>query len=131
MNRLLPLCAALPFLAGCFVAAAGAAAGAGYVVSQHVSNNEHIAQVAFDVDQVWPSVKETMGYLEEPGSEPTFQEFPRVVNGHVDGAKVKVEVEAMDLDRTTITVTADKYLGTDEETASDVLAQILQKLGKS
>jgi hypothetical protein len=130
MKRLLLALAPLPFLSGCFLVAAGAAGTAGYVVSQQVSNHVHTAQVAFDVDQVWPSVKETMGFLQEPGSETTVQDFPRVVNGRVDGAKVRVEVEALDLDRTTIRVSAEKFLGKDNATAEDVMNQLLTRLGK-
>ena len=130
MNRLLLALAPLPLLSGCFLVAAGAAGTAGYVVSQQVSNHVHTAQVAFDVEYVWPSVKETMGFLQEPGSEATVQDFPRVVNGRVDGAKVRVEVEAMDLDVSTIRVTAEKYLTKDNSTAADVLNQLLARLGK-
>ena len=128
MKHLLPLCAALPLLSGCVVAAGVAA---GYVVSQQVTDNVHMAEVAFDVDKVWPSVKETMGILQEPGSEPGFQDVPRTVSARVDGAKVKVEVEVLDLDRTIIKVTAEKYLSHDNGTAADVLNQILTRLSKS
>ncbi|HEX6886072.1 MAG TPA: hypothetical protein VF530_22040 [Planctomycetota bacterium] len=131
MNRLLLLLAPLPLLSGCFLVAAGAAGTAGYVVSQQVSNHVHTAQVSFDVDDVWPSVKETMGFLQEPGSEATVQDFPRVVNGRVDGAKVRVEVEALDLDMTTIRVTADKYMTKDNATAKEVLDQLLRRLDRS
>ena len=130
MKRLLLALMPLPFLSGCFLVAAGAAGTAGYVVSQQVSNHVHTAQVAFDVDHVWPSVKETMGFLQEPGSEATVQDFPRVVNGRVDGAKVRVEVEALDIDRTTIRVSAEKFLGKDNATAEDVMNQLILRLGK-
>jgi hypothetical protein len=130
MNRSLLAILCAPLLSGCFLIAAGAAGTAGYVVSQQVSNHVHTAQVAFDVDHVWPSVKETMGFLQEPGSEATVQDFPRVVNGRVDGAKVRVEVEALDLDQTTIRVSAEKYLTKDNATATDVLNQILRRLGQ-
>lgn len=129
MNRLLLLLAPLPLLSGCFLVAAGAAGTAGYVVSQQVSNHVHIAQVAFDVDEVWPSVKETMGFLQDPGSEASVQDFPRVVNGRVDGAKVRVEVEALDLGMTTIRVTAEKFMAKDNATAADVLNRLLARLG--
>ena len=130
MKRLLFALLPLPLLSGCFLVAAGAAGTAGYVVSQQVSNHVHTAQVAFDVDHVWPSVKETMGFLQEPGSEATVQDFPRVVNGRVDGAKVRVEIEALDLDQTMIRVSAEKFLGKDNATAEDVMNQLLTRLGK-
>jgi hypothetical protein len=131
MNRLIPLLAAAPLLSGCTLFAVGAAAGAGYVVSQQVSNDAHVAEVTFDVDHVWPSVQETMGFLQEPGSQPVFQDFPRVVDARVNGAKVRVEVEAMDLDRTLVRVKAEKYLANDGTTSAKVLDEILERLGKS
>jgi len=128
MKLTLPLLALLPFVSGCVVAAA---AGAGYVVSQQVlPNNVHVAQVAYDIEHVWPSVKETMGVYQEPGSALSVQDFPRVVKTTVDGAKVMVEVEALDLDRTTIRVSAEKYLTKDNATAQQVMSAILERLAK-
>lgn len=129
----LPLALLLPlaFAPGCFVAAA---AGAGYVVSQQVLPNKvHVAEVALDVEQVWPSVKETVGFYQEPGSQASVQDFPRVIRAKVDGANVLVEVDALDLDRTTIRVSAEKYmnLAKDDATASQVMKGILDRLGKS
>src|SRR5262245_64620315 len=88
-----------PFLVtGC---AAVAAAGAGFIIAQQVlPNNVHVSQVALDVDRVWPSVKETVSYFQEPGSDPTVQESPREIRAKVDGAKVLVEVSALDMDST-------------------------------
>jgi hypothetical protein len=128
MKLHLPLLALLPFTTGCIVAAA---AGAGYVVSQQVlPNNVHVAQVAYDVDHVWPSVKETITFYQEPGSAMSVQDFPREVKTTVDGAKVTVQVEAIDLDRTTIRVSAEKYLTKDDATASQVMSGILERLAK-
>jgi len=128
MKLHLPFLALLPFTGGCLVAAG---VGAGYVVSQQVlPNNVHLAQVAYDVDHVWPSVKETMGFYQEPGSDLSVQDFPRAVKATVDGAKVTVEVEAIDLDRTTIRVSAEKYLSQDNATAQQVMSGILERLEK-
>lgn len=132
MKHHLPILALLSFpalLGGCLAAAAGV--GAGYIISQQVlPNSVHMSQVALDVDQVWPSVKETMSFYQEPGSELAIQDFPRTVRAKVDGAKVTVEVEAIDLDRTTIRVTAEKYLGKDDATAAEVMSGILEHLEK-
>lgn len=129
LQRLLPILALTPLLTGCF---AVAAAGAGFVVSQQVLPNDvHMAQVALDIDLVWPSVKETIGYYQEPGSQAMVQEFPRSIDARVDGAKVRIEVEAIDIDRSVIRVTAEKYLGNDKATAADVLNGILERLQKS
>jgi len=127
MKHILPLLALL--FTSCWLAA-GAAAG--YIVSQQVlPGNVHMAQVALDVDKVWPSAQETVGYFQEPGSDPSVQAFPRTILARVDGAKVTVEVEAIDIDRTTIRVTADKYLGKDNATAAKVLSGILEGLEKA
>lgn len=132
MKHHLTLLALAPLLAlspGCFLAVAGAGAGVGYVVSQ--KDKVHIAQVERDVDHVWPLVKETVGFYQAPGSDATFQDSPRVVHAKVDGAKVTVEVEALDIDRTTIRVSAEKYLTADEATAAQVMKGILERIDKS
>lgn len=132
MKHTLSILALAPLFTSCLVAAVGAAGAAGYVVSQQVlPGNVHTAQVALDVDQVWPSVQETVGYFQEPGSQPSVQDYPRTVLARVDGAQVTVEVEAVDIDRTTIRVTADGYLGKDNATASKVLNGILEGLEKA
>ena len=131
MKHPLTLLALAPLFTGCVFAAAAAAGG--FVVSQQVlPNNVHVAQVALDVDKVWPSVKETVSYYQEPGSEPTVTDVPRTVHAKVDGAKVTVEVEAIDLDRTTIRVTAERMSGLtkDNETAAEVMNGILEHLEK-
>lgn len=127
LSLLVPLLALVP---SCFVAAA---AGAGYVVSQQVlPNNVHVSEVSLDVDRVWPSVKETVGFYQEPGSQASVQDFPRVIHAKVDGANVLVEVDALDIDRTTIRVSAEKYLNLakDDATASLVMKAILDRLNK-
>lgn len=128
MKHTLSLLALAPLFTSCLVAAAGA----GYVVSQQVlPNNVHVSQVSLDVERVWPSVKETISFYQEPGSEPSVQDFPRTIHAKVDGAKVTVEVEAIDIDRTTIRVTAEKYLSKDNATAAEVMNGILERLEKS
>lgn len=129
-NRLSLLVPLLAFLPSCFVAAV---AGAGYVVSQQVlPNNVHVSEVSLDVERVWPSVKETVGFYQEPGSQASVQDFPRVIHAKVDGANVTVEVDALDIDRTTIRVSAEKYLNLakDDATAAEVMKAILDRLNK-
>lgn len=131
MKHILPLLALVPLFTSCLVAAVGAGVAAGYIINQQVlPGNVHQAEVAFDVDQAWPSVKETVGYFAEPGSQPGVQDFPRTVQARVDGAEVTVEVEAVDIDRTLIRVTAEKYIGKDRSTAERVMKGILDGLGK-
>lgn len=128
MKHPLLLLALAPLFSGCFLAAA---AGAGFIVSQQVLPNDvHVTQVSLDVEKVWPSVKETIGFYQEPGSEPTVQDFPRTIHAKVDGAKVTIEVEAIDVDSTTIRVSAEKYLTKDNATAEQVMSGILERLKK-
>jgi hypothetical protein len=131
MKRTLPLLVLATLSTSCAVAAVGAAVGAGYIISQQVlPNNVHLAQVSLDVDQVWPSVRETVGFYQDTGSEPSVQDFPRTILAKVDGARVTVEVEAVDLDRTQVRVTAEKYLGKDEATAAKVMDGIVKRLNE-
>jgi len=128
-SRLLTLpLLALPFLSGCILVAG---AGVGYVVSQKVLPNDvHVAQVAIDVEKVWPSARETVGFQIDPGTELVVQEFPRQIEAKVDGARVKIEVEAHDLDRTLIRVQAEKFFANDDATAARVMKAILDRLSE-
>ena len=131
MKRTLTFVALATLLSSCAVAAVGAAVGAGYVISQKVTpNNVHVAQVALDVEKVWPSVKETIGFYQDAGSEPSVQDFPRTVHAKVNGSKVTVDVEAIDIDRTQLRVSAEKYLGKDDATATKVMNAIVERLNK-
>ncbi len=106
-----------------------AGAGVGYVVYQEVLENDvHIAMVQDDVDRVWTSVQETMGFLVDPKTEIVVHAFPRRVEAKVDGADVVVEVQAHDIDRTEIRVEADKFLAHDGATAAEVMGEILDRL---
>ena len=117
---------ALPLLSGCVLVAG---AGVGYVVSQKVLPNDvHVAQVALDVEQVWPSARETVGFYVDPGTEAVVQEFPRQIEAKIDGARVRVEVEAHDLDRTLVRVHAEKFFANDDATAQRVMDAILDRL---
>ncbi len=118
-------------VSGCAPLLLGAGAGTGYLLSQEVLPNDvHVAQFSLDVDKVWPSVKETMTIFQDPGSELTVQEFPRTINAKVDGAKVLVEVEAHDLDQTTVRVQAEKYLSQANTISEEVMEKIKDQIGK-
>jgi hypothetical protein len=130
-RSLLPILVLAPLITGCAVAAVGAAVGAGYLISQRVlPNNVHVAQLALDVEVVWPSVKETVSFYQDAGSEPSVQDYPRTVRARVDGAKVTVDVEAIDIDRTQVRVTAERYVGKDDATAAKVMNAIVERLDK-
>ena len=125
--------AAIPALAsGLALGSSGCAlvagAGVGYVVSQQVHGNKHVAQVKDDVDRVWAVTKDTLEILVDPGNEVMITDFPRVATVKIDGADVTVEVEAYDIDRTIVRVEAKKYLTSDGMTAENVMQEILDKL---
>ncbi len=102
-------------------------AGAGYVISQEVlPGSIHSAQVMLDVDTVWAQAQTTVHDMKVGEFETT--DYPRRIETRVDGADVEVIVEAYDLNRTTIKVTAKRYLSTDDEVATLVLNQILEDL---
>jgi hypothetical protein len=130
MKRILPLVLLAPLVSGCFAAAVGV--GGVVLGTQVLPNNVQVAQVALDVEQVWPSVKETASFFQEPGSEASVTDFPRTIHAKVDGSKVTIEVEAIDLDRTTIRVSAERYSGLakDNATAAEVMNGILRRLQK-
>ena len=108
-----------------------AGAGVGYVVSQEVlPNSVHEAQVTDDVERVWASAKETFEIMLDPKAEMTITENPRRIQGKVDNADVTLEVEAHDIDRTIIRVTAEKYLANDAHTAEEVMNNLLARLMK-
>ena len=130
MRRILALCLSvlpLPFATGCVAAAFGV--GAGFLISQEVlPNGVHTAQVMVDVEQAWTASRDTM---EAMSFEPIeVQDYPRKITGKVENAKVTVEVMAYDLDHTTITVQAEKYLVSQSETARRVIDKIINRLGE-
>ena len=105
-----------------------AGAGAGYLISQEVAGATHQAQVQLDVDSVWAQAQETIAGHADDGIETT--DFPRRIEAVVDGASVEVEVQAYDLNRTIVKVTATRYLSKDGEIASWLLNEIVDELGE-
>jgi hypothetical protein len=119
----------LPLLSGCIAVAAGA--GVGYLVSKEVLPNDvHSAQVRVDVEEVWSISKETLGFMVDPKSTVESQTNPRVARAKGDGADVRLEVEAYDIDRTIIKVQAERALAHDSATAESVLNRILDRIGQ-
>lgn len=119
----------LLLLAACAAAVAGV--GAGFIISRDVLPNETVtAQVQLDVENVWPSVKETLGIMNDlEAGDVAVSEYPRTAEGRVDGSEIHVAVEAYDLERTVIKVQAQNRLGTsDVKTAEKVLTKILDRL---
>ncbi len=114
----------------CLLVGAGAAAGAGFLISREVTDDVHSAHVNDDVDHVWTTTQETLRILTDVGAETTVTQTPRVIHTEVGGASVEVTVQAYDLDRTLVKVRAEKYLQSDDVTADEVLDKILARLGE-
>lgn len=109
-----------------------AGAGVGYVISQEVLPNDiHTAEVRDDAGHVWALSRETLEILADPGTNIEIAEGGRSATAKVNGAKVTLDVEAYDLDRTLIRVQAEKYLSSDGRTAKEVIGSVLDHLDKS
>ena len=109
-----------------------AGAGVGYVISQEVLPNEiHTAEVRDDAGHVWAMSRETLEILADPGTNVELADTGRSATAKVNGAKVTLDVEAYDLDRTLIRVAAEKYLSSDGRTAEEVISSVLDHLDRN
>jgi len=101
--------------------------GAGVIISQDVLDNEtYVAQLNEDVDVVWAVAKSSLSHQSD--SPITVENDLRTATGLVDGADVIVSVEAFDLDRCRMSVSATKYDINNGEIAELVFDRILKQL---
>lgn len=115
------LCLILP---GC-VALLGV--GAGIVISQDILDNEtYVAQLQEDVDVAWAVAKSSLSHQSESPIE--VEDDLRTARGLVDDADVIVSVEAYDLNRCRMSVSASKYGISNGEIAEMVFDRILKDL---
>ena len=115
------LCLILP---GC-VALLGV--GAGIVISQDILDNEtYVAQLQEDVDVAWAVAKSSLSHQSESPLE--VEDDLRTARGLVDDADVIVSVEAYDLNRCRMSVSASKYGISNGEIAEMVFDRILKDL---
>jgi len=106
-----------------------AGVGVGYIISrEELANSSFEAQVKDDVENVWPAALEAFEILRDPRSEATITEDLRRIVGQVDYADVTIDIEAHDIERTIIRVSAESYGTADRDTAQDVLDRILDRL---
>ena len=114
------LCLILP---GC---AALLGVGAGIVISQDVMDNElYVAQLQEDVDVVWAVAKSSLSHQSDEPLD--VKDDLRTATGVVDDAKITVSVEAYDLNRSRMSVSASKYGFSNGEIAEMVFDKILKQ----
>jgi hypothetical protein len=91
---------------GCAAAALGV--GAGVLISQEMmDNNIYVGQLNSDVNKVWSSAKTTLSHSSLKPID--VDNEVRTATAEVDGAKVTINVETYDLNRSLLKVTAKKY----------------------
>ncbi len=91
---------------GCAAAALGV--GAGVLISQEMmDNNIYVGQLNSDVNKVWSSAKTTLSHASLKPID--VDNEVRTATAEVDGAKVTINVETYDLNRSLLKVTAKKY----------------------
>ncbi|MFN0008721.1 MAG: hypothetical protein ACKVXR_12535 [Planctomycetota bacterium] len=124
-----PLCLILsiaPLFSGCVAAAAGVA---GILISQDVlDNNIYVATIDRGADDVWTSTKIA---LNKASLKPIdVEDDVRQAVATIDDAKVTVNVETYDLNRSTLRVSARKYGVNNGEIAKMVYDKILHEIEK-
>lgn len=124
----LPLSIALLLsgLSGCLALGVGAAA---VIVSQEVlDNNIYVATLDRDANEVWASTKVALNHASLKPID--VQDDVRQAVADIDDAKVTVNVETYDLNRSTLRVSAKKYGVNNGEIAKMVYDKILHELEK-
>ena len=122
MRQIASLVLILPLVAsGC---AAVLGIGAGVVISQDVlDSSTFVAQLEQDTNVAWATAKASLGHQ---STEPiAVDEDLRTAVGTVDGAEVTVSVEAYDLNRCRLLVSARKYAVSNGEIAEMVFNKII------
>lgn len=123
-NVLIIALLALP-LSSCLVA--GAAAGV-VLGSEMLDNRAYVSHIDKDAKVVWNTVKDFLA--QESAELIEFDDQTRIAKAKLDDAKVTVTVEAFDIDRSVLTVSAKKYMSTvnDGEFAKVVMERLHRRL---
>jgi hypothetical protein len=124
-NLILVSLLALP-LSGCL--AAGAAVGV-VASTQMMDNHVYSSHINQDAKEVWEVSKK---FLSESSKELIdYDDQLRVAEANIDGSRVKLSVEAWDVDKCVLHVEAKKYLSTinDGEMARVVMERLHRRLG--
>ncbi len=126
-NTLLIALLALP-LSSCLVA--GAAAGV-VIGSEMMDNRAYVSHVDKDAKVVWNTAKDFLAA--ESAELIEFDDQTRIAKAKLDDRNVTVTVEAFDLDKSVLTVTAKKFMSTvnDGEYAKVVMERLHRRLNAS
>jgi len=124
----LALALSLPTLVGGCAAAAVVGVGLGaVVVSQELTDsNVYVTHLSMNVNEVWPTAKVFMADQSLELIE--ADEQARIVKARIDGANVTVAVEAYDLDKTLMRVSAKRYGVNDGDMARIITERITRRL---
>ena len=103
--------------------------GAGVVISQDMlDNSTFVAQLKDEVNLTWAEAKSS---LSQQASQPIdVDEDLRAATGIVDDAKVTISVEAYDMNRTRLIVSAKKFGVANGKIAEMVFNRILKQLAE-
>lgn len=123
-NALVIALLALP-LSSCLVA--GAAAGV-VIGSEMLDNRAYVSHIDKDAKVVWNTVKDFLA--QESPELIEFDDQTRIAKAKLDDANVTVTVEAFDIDRSVLTVSAKKYMSTvnDGEFAKIIMERLHRRL---
>lgn len=121
---LLTLPLTLP-LSGCLVAGA---VGGVVLSNEMVDNRAYVSHVDKDAKVVWNTVKDFLS--KESPELIEFDDQTRIAKAKLDDANVTVTVEAFDLDKSVLTVSAKKFMSTvnDGEFAKIVMERLHRRL---
>jgi hypothetical protein len=122
------LLAAPTLLTGCAGFVAGGVAAV--VISQEMlDNNTYVSHLNQDVSLVWPTAKV---FLAEQSLELIEIDEPaRIAKAKIDGASVVVGVEAYDLEKTLMRVSATRYGVNDGEMARLIMERLHRRIEAS
>lgn len=122
------LALSLPTLVGGCAAAAVVGVGLGaVVVSQELTDsNVYVTHLSMNVGEVWNTSKV---FLADQSLELIeTDETARIASARIDGAKVTVAVEAYDIDKTLMRVSAKRYGVNDGDMARIITERITRRL---
>lgn len=116
-----------PLLGGCAAAAVvGVGLGAVVISQELTDSNVYVTHLSMNVTDVWPTAKI---FLADQSLELIeTDEQARIAKARIDGANVTVAVEAYDLDKTLMRVSAKRYGVNDGDMARIITERITRRL---